>query len=85
MFSLFLPQGDVGMMTLSMELFKTDSYIDSYWIDDYPVHGNFSKNIYIQYAVNTTCADVMVRAVSCRATPTNKPYDTPQFVFITHG
>ena len=70
-------------MNLSMDLFKNSSY--TYKTDEFPVHKNLSETLYIQYAVTAANSDLTVRAITCHTTPTNKPYDTPHYVFIARG
>ena len=53
--------------------------------EQYPAFKSFSDRINIQYGVDTKNPDIVVRAESCRATPSNKPNDTPQYVFISEG
>ncbi|XP_028394920.1 ZP domain-containing protein-like [Dendronephthya gigantea] len=74
-----------GNFSLSMDVFTSWNYRDSYTSQDYPVLKSLSDNLYIQYSVNTSNSDLVVRAETCRATPTNRPYDTPQYVFIDDG
>ncbi|XP_028395056.1 ZP domain-containing protein-like [Dendronephthya gigantea] len=74
-----------GNFSLSMDVFRSRNYRDSYTSQDYPVVKSLSDNLYIQYYLNTSNYDLVVRAETCRATPTNRPYDTPQYVFIDDG
>ncbi|XP_028394918.1 uncharacterized protein LOC114519064 [Dendronephthya gigantea] len=74
-----------GNFSLSMNVFRRSDYRDSYTSQDYPVLKSLSDNLYIQYSVNTSNSDLVVRAETCRATPTNRPYDSPQYVFIDDG
>ena len=68
-----------------MDVFRKSDYRESYTSQDYPVVKSLSDNLYIQYSVNTSNPDIVVRAETCRATPTNRPYDSPQYVFIDDG
>ncbi|XP_028394860.1 ZP domain-containing protein-like [Dendronephthya gigantea] len=74
-----------GSFSLSMDVFTSSNYRDSYTTQDYPVTKSLSDNLYIQYSINTSNSDLVVRAETCRATPTNRPYDSPQYVFIYGG
>ena len=68
-----------------MEFYKDSSYGQAYIDDDYPVSKSLSDQIYVQYSVDTSNSDIVIRAKTCRATPTNKPYDQPQYPFIEDG
>lgn len=74
-----------GNFTLSMDIFQSYSFSNVYTVDDYPVFKSLADHLYIQYAINTTNVDLVVHAETCRATPTNRPYDSPQYVFIDNG
>ena len=78
-------QGGVGNFTVTIDFFKSNAFREAYTTNDYPVFKRLSQNIYIQYSINTSNPDLVVRAETCRATPSNKPYDTPQYVFIADG
>ena len=77
--------GGQGNFTLRMDVFKSIDYRQPYASQDYPVFKSLSDNLYIQYSINTSNPNLVVRAETCRATPTNRPYDTPQYVFIADG
>ncbi|XP_028394865.1 uncharacterized protein LOC114519007 [Dendronephthya gigantea] len=83
--STFVVLSAKGNFTLTLGVFKGGDYRESYTSQDYPVAKSLSDNLYIQYSVNTSNLDLVVRAETCRATPTNRPYDTPQYVFIDDG
>ncbi|CAB4040963.1 Hypothetical predicted protein [Paramuricea clavata] len=68
-----------------MDVFNSINYRQPYTSQDYPVLKSLSDNLYIQYSINASKSDLVVRAETCRATPTNRPYDTPQYVFIADG
>jgi hypothetical protein len=76
---------NVGNFTFEMDFYKDASYEQTYTEDDYPVSKSLSDLIYVQYSVDTSNSDIGIRAQACRATPTNKPYDQPQYVFIDDG
>ena len=78
-------QGGVGNFTVTIDFFKSNAFREAYTTNDYPVFKRLSQNIYIQYSINTSNPDLVVRAETCRATPSNKPYDSPQYVFIADG
>jgi hypothetical protein len=44
--------------------------------EKYPAFKSFEDRIHIQYGLNTSNTDIVVRAETCRATPSSKPYDT---------
>ena len=71
--------------TITMDFYKDKSYEQPYINDDYPVPKSISDQIYIQYSVDSGNTDIVVRAKTCRATPTIKPHDQPQYVFIDDG
>jgi hypothetical protein len=77
--------GGQGNFSLIMDVFKDIDYRQPYASQDYPVFKSLSDNLYIQYSINTSNPNLVVRAETCRATPTNRPYDTPQYVFIADG
>jgi hypothetical protein len=83
--TLVILLGGQGNFSLTMDVFKNFNYLQSYRSQDYPVFKSLSDNIYIQYSINTINSNLVVRAETCRATPTNRPYDTPQYVFIADG
>lgn len=83
--TLVILLGGQGNFSLTMDVFKNFNYLQSYRSQDYPVLKSLSDNIYIQYSINTINSNLVVRAETCRATPTNRPYDTPQYVFIADG
>ncbi len=68
-----------------MDVFKSSDYRQPYTSQDYPVSKTLSDRLYVQYAIDTSNPNLVVRAETCRATPTNKPYDSPQYVFIADG
>ena len=68
-----------------MDVFKSSEYRQSYISRDYPVPKSLSDNLYIQYNINTNNSNLVVRAETCRATPTNQAHDRPQYVFISDG
>ncbi|XP_028403908.1 ZP domain-containing protein-like [Dendronephthya gigantea] len=75
-----------GNLTFLMKFYKDSSYQQSYIDDDYPVSKSLSDRIHVQYSVDSSSkSDIVIRAKTCRATPTNKPYDQPQHVFIDEG
>ena len=74
-----------GNFTFAMDFYKSSFFAQPYTFDNYPVFKRLSDFIYIQYSINTSSADLVVHAETCRATPTNRPYDNPQYVFIANG
>ena len=82
---LVLSIGGKGNFSLSIDVFKSSEYRQKYTSQDYPVFKRLSDNLYIQYSVNTSNPNLVVRAETCRATPTNRPYENPQYVFIADG
>ena len=78
-------EGSGGKFTFAIDFYKSISFVEPYTTYDYPVFKHLSDFIYIQYSVNTSSADLVVYAETCRATPTNRPYDYPQYVFIANG
>ena len=83
-FSTQYPGGQ-GNFTLSMEVFKGSDFREPYTPQDHPVSKTLSDRLYIQYFVNSTNPNLVVRAETCRATPINAPHNTPQYVFIADG
>ena len=77
--------GGQGNFSLSLDVFESSNYRQPYTTQDYPVLKSLSDYLYIQYYINTSNSDLVVRAETCRATPTNQPYDSPQYVFISDG
>jgi hypothetical protein len=77
--------GGEGNFSLSMDVFKSSAYRQQYSSQDYPVLKHLSDNLYIQYSINTSNPNLVVRAETCRATTSNKPYESPQYVFIADG
>jgi hypothetical protein len=67
-----------------MDSFKDAGFISSS-TEDYPAFKSFEDGINIQYGVSTSNTDIVVRAETCRATPSSKPYDTPQYEFISEA
>ncbi|CAB4006010.1 deleted in malignant brain tumors 1 -like, partial [Paramuricea clavata] len=82
---VFVSLAGQGNFSLIIDVFKSIDYRQPYAPQDYPVFKSPSENLYIQYSINTSNPNLVVRAEMCRATPTNKPYDTPQYVFIADG
>lgn len=76
--------GNLGNFTVVMGSFVDDSFLSSS-SEQYPVFKSFEDRINIQYGINVNNSDIVVRAETCRATPTNKPYETPQYEFISDG
>lgn len=68
-----------------MNFYTDDTYQNMYDEDDYPVTTRLSDHIYVEYSVDSSNSGVVIRAKSCRATPSNKPNDQPQYVFIDNG
>ncbi|XP_028413548.1 ZP domain-containing protein-like [Dendronephthya gigantea] len=81
---LVIEKSDIGNFTVNM-----GSYSDSGFLspssEQYPAFKSFSERINIEYGVDTQNPDIVVRAESCRATPSIQPYDTPQYEFISEG
>lgn len=76
--------GDLGNFTVNMGSF-TDSGFLSSSSEQYPAFKSFEDRINIQYGIATSNTDIAVRAETCHATPSSKPYDTPQYVFISEA
>lgn len=68
-----------------MDVFKNSDYRQAYTPQDYPVLNSLSDNLYIQYYISSSNSNLVVRAETCWATPTNQPYARPQYVFIAEG
>lgn len=70
-----------------MNVFKNSDYIEPYASQEYPVAKSLSDGLYIQYSINVSVinTDLVVRAETCRATATNRPYDSPHYDFIVDG
>ena len=79
-----LTLGDLGNFTVNFESFKDSGFLSSS-SEEYPAFKSFQDRINIQYGVTTSNTDIVVRAETCRATPSSKPYDTPQYEFISEG
>ena len=63
----------------------TDSGFLSSSSEQYPAFKSFEDRINIQYGISSSNTDIVVRAETCRATPSNKPYDTPQYLIISEA
>ncbi|CAB4003171.1 Hypothetical predicted protein [Paramuricea clavata] len=81
---LTVEESDIGNFTVNMDSFKDAGFISSS-SEDYPAFKSFEDRINIQYGVSTSNTDIVVRAETCRATPSSKPYDTPQYEFISEA
>ncbi|XP_028413546.1 ZP domain-containing protein-like [Dendronephthya gigantea] len=81
---IVIKQSSLGNFTV-----KLGSYTDAGFLssssEDYPAFKSFSDRINIQYYVDTQNPDIVVRAETCRATPSSKSYDTPQYEFMSGG
>ncbi|XP_028394866.1 deleted in malignant brain tumors 1 protein-like [Dendronephthya gigantea] len=82
---VFVSLNGKGNFSLTFDVFKSSDFRQPYTAQDFPIFKSLSDNLYIQYSVNTSNSDLVVRAKTCRATPTNRPYDSPQYVFIDDG
>ncbi|XP_046838979.1 oncoprotein-induced transcript 3 protein-like, partial [Xenia sp. Carnegie-2017] len=78
---LEITQSSVGNFTVELRSFANAEFLSSS-SEQYPVFKSFQDRIYVQYRVITANSDIVVRAESCHATPTNKAYDTPQYQII---
>ena len=74
--------GNLGNFSVSMGSFSDSGFLSS-TSEQYPVFKSFEDRINIQYGVSTRNTDIVVRAETCHATPSNKPYDNPQYVIIS--
>ena len=77
----FFP-GNQGNFSVSMGSFSDSGFLSS-TSEQYPVFKSIEDRINIQYSVSTRNTDIVVRAETCRATPTNNPYDRPQYMIIS--
>jgi hypothetical protein len=67
-----------------MGSYADDGFLSS-TSEQYPAFKSFEDRIHIEYGVSTQNGDIVVRAETCRATPTTKPFDTPHYEFISEG
>jgi hypothetical protein len=74
----------LGNFTVNLGSF-TDAGFLSTSSEQYPVFKSFEDRINIEYGISTSNTDIVVRAETCRATPSSKPYDTPQYEFISEA
>ncbi|XP_028413560.1 ZP domain-containing protein-like [Dendronephthya gigantea] len=81
---IVIKQSSFGNFTVNLGSYADDGFLSSS-SEDYPAFKSFSDRINIQYYVDTQDSDIVVRAETCRATPSSKPYDTPQYEFISNG
>ena len=77
--------GGKGNFSLSLDVFKSSDYGQAYTPQDYPVLKSLSDYLFIQYYLNSSDPNLVVHAETCRATPTNQAYASPQYVFISDG
>lgn len=64
---------DLGNFPVELGSFADGQFSPSSF-EQYPVFKSFQDRINVQYGVKTANSDIVVRAESCHATPTNKPY-----------
>ena len=77
-------ESDIGEFTVNLDSFSDDGFL-SPTSEQYPAFKSFEDRIHIQYGLNSSNADIVVRAETCRATPSSKPDDTPQYEFISEA
>ncbi|XP_046855863.1 deleted in malignant brain tumors 1 protein-like isoform X4 [Xenia sp. Carnegie-2017] len=81
---LEITKTNLGNFTVELGSFADVQFSPSSF-EQYPVFKGSQDRINIQYGVRTVNTDIVVRAESCHATPTNKPYDTPQYSIIAES
>ncbi|XP_046844438.1 uncharacterized protein LOC124438363 isoform X2 [Xenia sp. Carnegie-2017] len=81
--NIFISSRSEGNFSLTLDVFKNSDYRERYTSQDYPILMALSKNLYIQYSVNIR--NLSVRAEKCRATPSNRPYESIYYDFIVDG
>ncbi|XP_046855908.1 CUB and zona pellucida-like domain-containing protein 1 [Xenia sp. Carnegie-2017] len=74
-------EGASGDFVLELGSFSNNDFSSSS-SDQYPVFKSIRDRIYIQYSIDTANSNIVVRAESCHATPTNKAYNQPQYQII---
>ncbi|XP_046855918.1 CUB and zona pellucida-like domain-containing protein 1 [Xenia sp. Carnegie-2017] len=78
---LEITQKSTGNFTIELGSFANSQFYPS-TSENYPSFKSFDDYINIQYKVLTANPDIVIRAKSCHATPTNQAFATPQYPII---
>ena len=73
-----------GNFTFKIDFYKSSSFATPYTEQDYPLSVAVNQYLYVRYSVESS-ADLVIMAVTCRATKTGSLYSWPQYSIILNG
>ena len=73
-----------GNFTFKIDFYKSSSFATPYTEQDYPLSVAVNQYLYVKYSVESS-ADLVIMAVTCRATKTGSLYSWPQYSIILNG
>ena len=73
-----------GNFTFKIDFYKSSSFVTPYTEQDYPLSVAVNQYLYVKYSVESS-ADLVIMAVTCRATKTGSLYSWPQYSIILNG
>ena len=73
-----------GNFTFKIDFYKSSSFATPYTEQDYPLSVPINQYLYVRYSVESS-ADLVIMAVTCRATKTGSLYSWPQYSIILNG
>ena len=81
---LFRFPAGYGNFTFKIDFYKSSSFATPYTEQDYPLSVPVNQYLYVRYSVESS-ADLVIMAVTCRATKTGSLYSWPQYSIILNG
>ena len=73
-----------GDLNFTFDAYKTSSYSTPYTNDEFPVEVTLNDYLYFEYSVESS-ADLVIFAVTCKATPGPSFYSSPHYSIIENG
>ncbi|XP_027042986.1 deleted in malignant brain tumors 1 protein-like [Pocillopora damicornis] len=80
----FGTEAGYGNFTFKIDFYKSSSFATPYTEQDYPLSVPINQYLYVRYSVESS-ADLVIMAVTCRATKTGSLYSWPQYSIILNG
>ncbi|XP_066022017.1 uncharacterized protein [Pocillopora verrucosa] len=80
----FGTEAGYGNFTFKIDFYKSSSFATPYTEQDYPLSVAVNQYLYVKYSVESS-ADLVIMAVTCRATKTGSLYSWPQYSIILNG
>ncbi|XP_022794139.1 uncharacterized protein LOC111332922 isoform X2 [Stylophora pistillata] len=80
----FGTEAGYGNFTFKIDFYKSSSFATPYTEQDYPLSVPINQYLYVRYSVESS-ADLVIMAVTCKATKTGSFYSWPQYSIIQNG